>query len=276
MSKTSGKRGGGGTGGGDANFSTDITSTVAFGGVHIGDKFLLGSPIEDAIAKLIAAYVSPAFTSISILKTPNVMPIEVGQVLTITGANISFKLDSDGNLPNDMYLGGVGYNKAITNGNPPVNPGSTTSLSTNGTINWVLNGKDKDGVNLPSAVATWYVNFKAFLGASTTVLTAGSTALQATNLLNSLQSSQLPTNRATNYITGAWTDEEDKYTYIAYAAKLGLIANIVQNDSLPILGAFTFVGVFNYTNTFNIVEAYNIYKSNADRASSTGTKITIT
>lgn len=57
-----------------------------------------------------------------------------------------------------------------------------------------------------------------------------------------------------------------EYTYYCYPASYGALTNVIQNSSLPILGAFTRLADVNITNDAGLVVLMAVYKSNADNA----------
>jgi plastocyanin len=57
-----------------------------------------------------------------------------------------------------------------------------------------------------------------------------------------------------------------EYTYYCYPASYGALVNVIQDNSLPILGAFTRLADVNITNDAGVVVLMAVYKSNADNA----------
>ena len=96
-----------------ATIKNQITSTLAVGGIIKNTIYPSGTEIETIVTELLAPYISPAFSSLSISATPS-GTVEVGTTITINSASWSYSLDSDNNPPTEMYITGYGFNKTVT------------------------------------------------------------------------------------------------------------------------------------------------------------------
>jgi hypothetical protein len=108
-----GKSSGGSGGGGSSNLTSDIDATLNVGGVTIGENFPTGTAIEDVIREIIAPYVNPAFTALTMGVTPSGAEFDVGRTITINQATFAFSLDSLGNPPKNLYITGDGDRKSV-------------------------------------------------------------------------------------------------------------------------------------------------------------------
>ena len=271
-----GKSSGGSGGGGSSNLTSDIDATLNVGGVTIGENFPTGTAIEDVIREIIAPYVNPAFTALTMGVTPSGAEFDVGRTITINQATFAFSLDSLGNPPKNLYITGDGFNKAVTTSPATANPASTAVLTTDSSKTWTISGDNHFDTAIAVRNALLYWRFRMFFGASATVLTGSSTPAEVKAVLDAMQQSALRTGKAWSVTCAAYNDTAGNYTYIAYAAKYGDLAGIIQNGALPVLSAFTKLGSFAYENAYGHTENYNVYKSNADQAFSTGTTLAIT
>lgn len=254
----------------------DITVTVQQGGYNPGDLIPAGTAHDEIFATSLAPYQPPAFTGLSVALTPSASNYEVGETVTVGNATISVTPDSDGGNPANMYISGVGFNKAAPGLIVAPDAGSEVQLLTNSSSQWQVTGEDAnaDPINPASFSRSWL--FRHFFGASSVVLTGASTPAEVKAVLDTLQQQVLRTGRAASVTCGSYNDVAGNYTYIAYAAKFGDLSNIIQNGALPVLGAFTKIGEISYTNQFGVAEDYTIYISNADKAFASGTSLVIT
>ena len=56
------------------------------------------------------------------------------------------------------------------------------------------------------------------------------------------------------------------YTYYVYKSSLGDLSNVIQNDSLPVLGAFSKQSDIIGTNPNGASVSYSVYRSNSTNA----------
>ncbi len=71
---------------------------------------------------------------------------------------------------------------------------------------------------------------------------------------------------ARSYTATGVTAGAGLYTYYCYPATLGALTNVIQNGSLPVLGAFTELAQVNVTTDAGLTVAYRVYRSNATQA----------
>lgn len=98
---------------------------------------------------------------------------------------------------------------------------------------------------------------KGFLGFS------ANTALTGVQIM-ALANGAFQTGRARTF-TGV-TSGAGNYTYYCYEASFGDLANVIQNDALPVLGAFTKLADVIVTNDAGFDITYRVYRSNAANA----------
>lgn len=262
-------------GGADPVLTKEIVSTQNAFGIAKDDVFPIGTPLEDIWEQMLAVYLAPVFTSYSVLLNPVASYYEVGQTLDVTSASYTANNDSEGNPPQDMLLNGPGFGFAPTGPTTPATPATTVQKITNEGQAWSITGDDKDSNPIPTSNFSRNWRFRHFFGADSTILTGASTPAEVKAVLDVLQDPALAASRARAVTCGAYNDITGNYTYIAYAAKFGDLTSIIQDGSLPVLGAFTKLGDINYQNSYGVIESYSIYKSNADKAFADGTELVI-
>lgn len=266
--------------GGGSGISTlnDIISTVDIGGLKKGDIVLSGTTLEDFINQLITPYIQPSFDNFII--DSNIMDeyIEVGRTMTISNAIWSYIVDSDNNQPVNITITGAGFNQnTILTTSPSPADAQVTTLSISNAVpySWIISGYDKNSIQISKS---YIVNgrYRFSFGASSTLLTNISTAVQATDVINSLQQMWLIEGHELSVTCTSDNKNINNYTYIAYASTYGQLLDI-DKDGLDILTAFTFIGAFNYINPHNnaIITPYYIYRSNATGAFSSGNVLNI-
>jgi len=123
---------------------------------------------------------------------------------------------------------------------------------------------------------TW--RYLARLSTATTNSIADDTAAQT------LYDSGL-TDMATNLNSGStWSDvlttadsnSQSNYTYIVFPAVWGDLQSVIQDGSLPVLGAFTDLGDFTINNQYGVSISYSFYVSNQTAAFADDTELDIT
>jgi hypothetical protein len=125
-----------------------------------------------------------------------------------------------------------------------------------------------------SKTYTIYGRYRFSFGASSINLTSGSSDLDATNLISSLQQMWLLDGTQISVSCTSDNKNSSNYTYIAYSNVFGSLTDI-DKSGLDVITAFSFVGTFNYTNTYGYIIPYNIYKSNAPGAFDSGNILNI-
>lgn len=266
--------------GGGVGISTlnDIIATVDIGGIKKGDTVSSGTMIEDFINQLIAPYVQPKFDTFVINGDIVDEYIEIGRVLNINNATWLASDDSDNNQPTNITINGAGFNiSTVITTSPTPADALITSLDITNAVpyTWVMSGYDKNSVQI-SKTYNVYGRHRFSFGASSTILTSGSSASQVTNVINSLQQMWLIEGHNLSVTCTSDNKNTSNYTYIAYAATYGALSDI-DKSGLDALTAFTLLGTFNYVNVHNnaILTPYYIYKSNAPGAFSSGNVLNI-
>lgn len=252
---------------------SDLTATLTVGGVPVGTTLPKGRYLDTVFRDILTPYVVPSLNSLAILCSPTDSIYEVGRTVDVVSASWNVVNDSDGNPPANMYLTGDGFNKTVTGTNSTANPASTSQLTAAGSKTWTLSGEDKNAIAITPATFLKYWRFKYWLGATSAANPTDDPT--ATALALALQQSQLLASRTANFTATADNDTTGNYTWIAYPASFGALANIIQNGALPVLSAFTYIGSWNVTNAYSITELYRFYKSNADKAFASGTTLAI-
>jgi len=254
---------------------TDLIATVSIPncGVVAGQTLPKGRLLDLVFRNILAPYVVPSMSGLAITLNPNDSYIEVGHTVDVISAAWIAINDSDGKPPANMYLTGDGFNKAVSGISSTANPASTTQLVAPGSKTWTLSGEDKNAVPITPATYLKAWRFKYWLGATSAVNPTDD--ITATALALALQQSQLLTSRSANFTCTVDNDTTGNYTWIAYPASYGALTGIIQNEALPVLGAFTYIGSWNVTNAYGIIESYRFYKSNADKAFANGTTLAI-
>src|SRR3990172_4690902 len=88
----------GGVEAGGGSIDNDLTATTAYlPGIPIGKNYPAGTTIETILTDLIAAYVAPSFSNLTITLSPNDSSIEVGRTVDVVSAYWAVVNDSDGN-----------------------------------------------------------------------------------------------------------------------------------------------------------------------------------
>ena len=256
----------------EVDLSADIIATITAGGISVGDTFTTADNLRTMFLALIAPYVKSILSNITI--NP-VGPVEVGEIITVVSATVTWVDDSEDAVPYNAVITGPGFAGVILTVSPQtVNATVSTTVQkiTNTSQAWVFSGEDKDGNALTTKTRyiQWY--YKWFFGGSSVEIVDDTTAQSVIDALR--YTSLLPSKN--NTVTAA-ADEENgsNYTYIIYAAIFGDIAEITHNGSAPVLGAFTKLTDRNYTNAQGQIVSMSIYKSNATGALITGDTLKI-
>lgn len=151
----------------------------------------------------------------------------------------------------------VGSPVVITGATPSVNiTDSNASLINSTTIAYRIIVTDAF-TTTTSGVVTITFTHKSTLGYNpATSLTLAQILAQGNTAL---------TNGNNRTITGV-TAPVSNYTYYCYASSAADLTNVIQNGSLPVLGAFTKLSNVTGTNSFGATVTYKVYKSNATQA----------
>jgi hypothetical protein len=251
------KKGGGGVLGG--SFSKTVVSTLNIGGIKIGDEFKAGNAIEEAIIKLVSPYVSPKFTSLTIVANNNVVNAIVGEEVVLQKAILNYINDSDGNAPANITIVGEGFNVSINETNKEYILDISYSLTkyTGITENWYLKGFDKDNNEISKYYNSISWKNQFLFGASSLELDASNFQ----EVLNSLSKIFAYNGIDVRRNCASENEATENYTYAAYNSAYSDLSSIVLDGAAPILGAFTKVGEFNWVNSFGLLISTTVYRS---------------
>lgn len=156
------------------------------------------------------------------------------------------------------------------------------SPSTAASYSFKVRVTDDGGPNLgdediTSTSKTFTYKYLAKLGASSTSAIADDAAAQTLYDGITEQASALVNSSSWNNVdTTADGNSQSNYTYIIYPATFGALQNVVQDNALSVLSAFTDLGDFTINNTFGASISYSFYRTNQTAAFSTGTELDIT
>lgn len=259
-----------GTGAVDAEIKIGFTTTVDGITIPKGTTILAGTLLEDIWKAELAPYVSPLFTSFLIGLTPNLTYYEVGAIVNVDDATVAADNDSEGNPPSNIFIAGVGFNKAGIVGVTTANPLTTVQKTDDQSEIWTVTGEDKDGNPIPNDTYIKNWRYRHYFGGNATILDSGSSDSEVQAVLDLLQDTDLRAGRSRNITCGSYNENTSNYTYIMYASKYGDLSNVILNGAAPVLGAFTRLGIFNITNGEGQVVTTLVYKSNATGAFDSG------
>lgn len=260
---------------GEENYTNSTPMPNTVGGYEVGTTFDNVGETE-MWDGLLYPYQYPAFTTFSIAGIGTTL--EVGAEISAGVKTASWTTSNQSNInANTIEIAGPGFTtlSGLSNdGSEDITFSSIVSRSSDGTETWTIYATNSKSQQFSRTTTnTWW--FKHFFGASNVILTGSSTPTEVADVLNVLQQPVLRAGKSASVTAGSYNDVTGNYTYIAYAAKYGDLANVIQNGALPVLGAFTKVGAFDYTNDQGHLESYNVYKSNADKAFASGTTLAI-
>lgn len=165
-------------------------------------------------------------------------------------------------------------------GSPATYTANTLDPGTVGSKQYVVkatdNGSGTDNPIQSSKSVTWM--YLARLGTATTDTIADDDAAQILydTGLTEMDSDLNSGSTWLNARTTADSNSQSNYTYIIFPATWGDLQGIVQNDSLPVLGAFTDLGDFTIDNQYGVSISYSFYVTNQTAAFEDNTKLDIT
>lgn len=138
-------------------------------------------------------------------------------------------------------------------------------------------GPNLDDEDITSIGKTFTYRYLAKLGASSTSAIANDAAAQTLYDGITEQASALVNSSSWNNVdTTEDGNSQSNYTYIIYPATFGDLQNVVQDNALSVLSAFTDLGDFTINNTFGASISYSFYRTNQTAAFSAGTELDIT
>ena len=155
-----------------------------------------------------------------------------------------------------------------------LDPGTATSKTY--TVQATDNGSGTNYTISGNKSVTW--RYLVRLATATTNSIADNTAAQTlydsglTNMASNLNSG----STWSNVLTTSDSNSQSNYTYIVFPAAWGDLQSVVQDLSLPVLGAFTDLGDFTIDNQYGVSISYSFYVSNQTAAFASGTRLDIT
>jgi hypothetical protein len=265
-----------------------LTSNQNVGGISSGDTFIAGSSIEALLRDLLISYIEPTISNLTIRlgnTTISTSTRDVGDGFTCNSCSFSATVDSpDGNYPvsasitssgadagtSQFYLSNTTSN---TNAFPFGSIATINKASSAGSVLFTLNTKSQTTVDTQSTNTSFAFYWRNYLAASSTVIIDNSTA--QTVVTSWTVTSTLTTSKSWTATCNANNANGSNYTYIIYPASYGDLSNVIQNGSLPVLGAFTKTGDFTVANSFGSSNSFRVYQSNQPGAFAAGTTLTI-
>ena len=154
-----------------------------------------------------------------------------------------------------------------------LDPGAVTSKTYR--VEATDNGSGTNNTISSSKSVTW--RYLARLGTAATNSIAGNTAAQ--NLYDTgltEMDSDLNSGSTWQAFTDSNSNSQSNYTYIIFPAAWGALQGVIQDNSLPVLGAFTDLGDFTINNQYGVSISYSFYVSNQTAAFADGTELDIT
>jgi hypothetical protein len=146
--------------------------------------------------------------------------------------------------------------------------------SSAGTVTFTVNGKRSDiGTFITGTSTSVSFLFRNYMAASSTNIVSNATAQTVVD--SDTVTSVLDNDRVWTATCTAANDTLGKFTYIIYPASYGDLSTIIQNGALPVLTAFTKLGDYTITNAYGASISVRVYKSNSDKAFSSGTTLAI-
>ncbi|MDA3852714.1 MAG: hypothetical protein PF444_00495, partial [Bacteroidales bacterium] len=223
-----------------------LKATKAEGGVSVDDQFTDVTP-QELFNAILAPYVAPVLSSIVIT---NGSSVEVGAVVSITNAKLSWVNDSEGNPPQNMAISNSGFPSVALVASPQnvaATAGTTVQRTTAGSEQWSFTAKDKNAVALPYKYDRVYWYFKRYWGAS------ASESLTDAEII--ALGSEFGSSRA---MTKTIDASGGKYPFFAYPASWG--------EATFKVGGLAFSSVTKVTRPFKNAslhtESYHIYRFN--------------
>jgi hypothetical protein len=259
---------------GTSGTESDITATIAAGGVSISDVIPAGTTLQEFIQILLAPYVSSSFSAFTV-NFDVASTVEVGRTVTVTNATWTAVNDSEGNPPYNKTIIGTGFivdTPVVSSPHTADAVVKTVQRTTSGSSTWTIQGYDKNNVvKTRTSTKTWYHLFK--FGANPTLVT-DSTSAQ--NVYNALQQSWLQANLTRTVTCTADNNNTSNYTYIIFDRTLAQnLTDVKLGGVESVLGAFIRVGEFLVTNTYGVESLKVVYQTSAKGAFSSGQTLAI-
>jgi hypothetical protein len=268
-----------------------ITPNQNVGGIISGVTINSGRTIEDILRTMLIAYTPPTLSSLSMRlygSTVSTATRDVNNSFQVNTASFSVSVDSPGGIGPissswtasgadagtlTYYFGNAGLSSGA-NVLPVGNVYTINRATSGGTVTFTVNGKRSDiGTFITGTSTSVSFRFRNYLAASSTDITSNATAQSVIN--SDVVDSLLDDNRVWTATCSAANDVLGNYTYILYPASYGDLSTIIQNGALPVLTAFTKLGDYTINNAYGASVSVRVYKSNSDKAFSSGTTLAI-
>jgi hypothetical protein len=233
----------------------EVTTNV--GGFKAGDIITGDKSTKELLNQILFPYVPSSLSSISITPGSNA---EVGKLVALSAANISWVNDSEDHVPYHITIIGTGFT-----GEQTVPSGSTSaSIATTGTVmrttvgynTWTFEAKDKNNVALASKTDRIYWYFPIFHGMNPTDLTSNET------ILYTKLDKEMTGKESKSYLLNGDTE----HIYFAYHASFGNLAQIKDGSGFVQDFADWDIITMNIQSSGlddNWTESYLVYKSKA-------------
>jgi hypothetical protein len=267
----------------------NILANQTVGGLSSGTNLPSGSSIETILRTILITYIPPTLSSLVMRNGGSNISTaarDVGDSFVVNTASFSatadnptgiFPLSSSWTSSNaDIGTQTFYFGDNVLGSSNIRSIGSNYTInraSSAGSVTFTVNGRRSDtGASISGTSTSISFQFRNYLAASSTIPTNNSTAQ---TVVNASVQSVLDTDRSWTATCTAANDTFGNFTYIIYPASYGNLSNIIQNGALSVLTAFTNLGDFTITNSFGASILVRIYKSNSDKAFSSGTTLAI-
>jgi hypothetical protein len=268
-----------------------ITPNQNVGGIISGVTIAAGSTLESIFRTMLVAYTPPTLSGLTMRlggSTISTATRDVNNSFQVNTASFTAGVDSPGGIgpissswtASGADAGTLTYyfgNAGLPAGSNVLSVGNTYTInraSSGGTITFTVNGRRSDiGTAITGASTSVSFRFRNYMAASSTDITSNATAQSVID--SDVVDSLLDDNRVWTATCSAANDTLGNYTYILYPASYGDLSTIIQNGALPVLSAFAKLGDYTITNAYGASISVRVYKSNSDKAFSSGTTLAI-
>jgi len=268
-----------------------ITPNQNVGGIISGVTIAAGNTLESILRTMLIAYTPPTLSGLSMrlnASTISTATRDVNNSFQVNTASFSAGIDSPGGIGPissswtasgadvgtlTHYFGDAGLASG-TNTLPVGGLYTINRATSGGTVTFTVNGRRSDiGTLITGASTSVSFRFRNYMAASSTDIISNATAQSVvdSNTIDSI----LDSDRVWTATCSAANDTLGNYTYILYPTSYGDLSTIIQNGALPVLGAFTKLGDYTITNAYGASISARVYKSNSDKAFSSGTTLAI-